>query len=176
MKKIFVAFLFVLLWNTFPVWADELKIGEKVPNFALKDSSETIYTLDSKEFQGRVISVFYIEPSKKSWNKHVEAALLEDKELDRKNNYLGLYISNLKGSKMPNLIMKRVIKNNEENTDSLILLDKDYSIIKAWGLNNHSSDIVVLDKEKICRYVYKGKLPPEEVEKLISVIKEYQVK
>jgi predicted transcriptional regulator len=74
------------------------------------------------------------------------------------------------------MIIKRVIKNRRENTGSLILLDKNYSIIKAWGLKNHSSDIVVLDKEKICRYKYSGKLPPEEVEKLISIIKEYQVK
>jgi predicted transcriptional regulator len=106
----------------------------------------------------------------------VETALLKDEELDRKNSYKGLLITNIKAIKMPNLIMKRVIKNMQENTDSLILLDKDYNIIKAWGLNNYSSDVVVLDKEKICRYVYKGKLPPKEVEKLISVIKEYQIK
>lgn len=176
MKKIFMVFFFILLCGSLSAWAAELKVGEKAPNFALKDLSGKTYTLDAEEFQGRVISVFYIEPQKKSWNKHVEAALFKDNELDRKNNYMSLYISNLKGSKMPRLIMKRVIKNKEENTDSLILLDKDYSIINAWGLNNHSSDIVVLDKEKICRYVYKGKLPTAEVEKLISVIKEYQVK
>jgi len=43
-------------------------------------------------------------------------------------------------------------------------------------LKNKSSYIVVLDKEGICRYVYNGKLPPEEVTKLIDVIKQYQVK
>ena len=176
MKKILVAVFFVLLWNAPFTWADELKVGEKPPDFTLQDSSGKVYTLASNEFQGRVISIFYIDPSKKSWNKHVETALLKDEELDRKNSYMGLYISNLKASKMPNLIIKRVIKNMQENTGSLILLDKDYSIIKTWGLKNHSSDIVVLDKEKICRYKYSGKLPPEEVEKLIRVIKEYQVK
>jgi predicted transcriptional regulator len=174
MKKMFIFFLLILLWGAFTAWADELKIGEKAPAFILKDASGKVYTLDSDEFQGRVISILYIDPSKKNWNKHVEAALLKDEELDRKNSYMGLYISNLKASKMPNLIIKRAIKNKQENTGSLILLDKDYSIIKLWGLNNHSSDVVVLDKEKICRYVYKGKLPLEEVEKLISIIKEYQ--
>lgn len=176
MKKAFAVAFFVLLWSASVAWADELKIGEKAPNFALKDSSGKIYTLDSNEFQGRVISILYIDPSKKSWNKHVETALLKDEELDRKNSYKDLLITNLKASKLPNLIMKRVIKSKQENTGSLILLDKDYSIIKVWGLNNHSSDVVVLDKEKICRYKYSGKLPPEEVDKLIAVIKEYQIK
>jgi predicted transcriptional regulator len=176
MKKIFMALLLVLLWSTFAAWADELKVGEKAPAFTLKDASGKVYTLDSAEFQGRVLSIFYIDPDQKRWNKQVETALLKDEELNRKNSYMGLYISNLKASKMPNLIIKRAIKNKQENTGSLILLDKDYSIIKAWGLKNHSSDVVVLDKEKICRYKYSGKLPQEEVEKLIGVIKEYQAK
>jgi predicted transcriptional regulator len=176
MKKIFMSFLLVLLCSAFAASADELKIGEKAPDFILKDASGKVYTLDSNEFQGRVISIFYMDPSKKNWNKHVETALLKDEELAKKTGYMSLYISNLKASKMPNLIIKRVIKNKQENTGWLVLLDKDYSIIRAWGLKNYSSDLVVLDKEKICRYKYSGILPPEEVTKLISVIKEYQVK
>jgi predicted transcriptional regulator len=176
MKKAFAVIFFVLLWSAPFAWADELKIGEKALNFSLQDYSGKIYTLDSQELQGRVISIFYNDPDKKNWNKHVEDALHKDDGLDRKNNYKGLYITNLKASKLPNLIIKRVIKSKQQTTGSVILLDLDYSIIKAWGLKNYSSDIVVLDKERICRYLYNGKLPPEEVEKLISVIKEYQVK
>ncbi len=176
MKKALAVIFFTLLWSASVAWADELKIGEMAPNFSLQDYSGKVYTLDSQEFQGRVISIFYNDPDKKTWNRHVEDALLKDDGLDRKNNYTSLCITNLKASKLPDLIIKRVIKSRQEKTGSLILLDSDYNIIKAWGLKNYSSDIVVLDKEKICRYVYNGKLPPEEVEKLISVIKEYQVK
>jgi len=176
MKKALAVIFFALLWSASVAWADELKIGEMAPNFSLQDYSGKVYTLDSQEFQGRVISIFYNDPDKKTWNRHVEDALLKDDELDRKNNYMSLCITNLKASKLPNLIIKRVIKSRQEKTGSVILLDSDYSIIKAWGLKNYSSDIVVLDKERICRYIYNGKLPPEEVEKLISVIKEYQVK
>ena len=176
MKKALAVIFFALLWSASVAWADELKIGEIAPNFSLQDYSGKVYTLDSQEFQGRVISIFYNDPDKKTWNRHVEDALLKDDELDRKNNYMSLCITNLKASKLPNLIIKRVIKSRQEKTGSVILLDSDYSIIKAWGLKNYSSDIVVLDKERICRYIYNGKLPPEEVEKLISVIKEYQVK
>ena len=176
MKKALAVIFFVLLWSASFAWADELKIGEKALNFSLQDYSGKVYTLDSQEFQGRVISIFYNDPDKKNSNKHVEDALFKDDGLDQKNNYMSLCITNLKASKLPNIIIKRVIKSRQEKTGSVILLDFDYSIIKAWGLKNHSSDIVVLDKERICRYIYNGKLPPEEVEKLISVIKEYQVK
>lgn len=176
MKKAFAVVFFVLLWSTPFAWADELKVGEKAPNFSLQDYSGKVYTLDSQEFQGRVISIFYIDHGKKHLNNHVEDALLKDEELDRKTSYKELRITNLKASKLPNFIIKSVIKNKQKKTGSVILLDFDYSIIKAWGLQNHSSDVVVLDKERTCRYLYNGRLPPEEVEKLISVIKEYQTK
>jgi len=56
------------------------------------------------------------------------------------------------------------------------LLDDKYTILNLWGLKNHSSDVVVLDKERICRYIYEGKLPEGEVSKMANIIKEYQVK
>jgi predicted transcriptional regulator len=43
-------------------------------------------------------------------------------------------------------------------------------------MKDDSTDVVVLDKERICRYVYYGKLPPEELTKMIGIIKEYQAK
>jgi predicted transcriptional regulator len=53
-------------------------------------------------------------------------------------------------------------------------LDLDYTILNLWGVKNDSSDVVVLDKERICRYLCNGKLPQDEVTKMIGVIKEYR--
>jgi predicted transcriptional regulator len=176
MKKTILAVFFVLLWCALPAWASELKVGDKAPDFSLKDSLGKVYSLDSDEFKGRVLSIFYVDPDEKDLNNHVEDALLKDKGLDRDRTYKGLGITNLKASKMPNFIIKSVIKSKKEKTGAIILLDYDYTVLNLWGLKNHSSDLVVLDKNKICRYVYKGKLPPEEVAKAINIIKEYQVK
>ncbi|MEN6489280.1 MAG: YtfJ family protein [Smithella sp.] len=77
---------------------------------------------------------------------------------------------------MPNFIIKSVFKDKQEKTGSIILLDDKYAILNLWGLKNHSSDLVILDKSRICRYIYKGKLPPEEITKAINIIKEYQVR
>lgn len=176
MKKTILAVFFILLWCALPAWASELKVGEKAPDFNLKDSQGKIYSLDSDEFKGRVVSAFYVDPDEKDLNNHVEDALLKDQGLDRKNTYKGFGITNLKASKLPNFIIKSVIKSKQEKTKAIILLDYDYTILNLWGLKNHSSDLVVLDKDRICRYVYNGKLPPEEVTKVIDIIKEYQIK
>jgi len=170
------AVFFVLLWCALPAWASELKVGEKAADFSLKDSQGKVYTLDADEFKGRVVSIFYVDPDEKDLNNHVEDALLKDQELDRKTSYKGFGITNLKASKLPNFIIKSVIKSKQEKTGAIILLDYDYTIMNLWGLKNDSSDLVILDKDRICRYVYNGKLPPEEVTKAINIIKEYQVK
>jgi predicted transcriptional regulator len=175
MKKIIWIVLIVLMSSTLAAYATELKVGEKAPNFFLKDSQGNVFTLDSPEFRGRVLSVFYINPDAKDLNRHVEDALIKDNELDRQTSYKGFGITNLKAGKLPNFVYKSAIKNRREKTGGVILLDYDYTILNLWGLKNRS-DVVVLDKERICRYVYNGKLPLAEVDKLISVIKEYQVK
>lgn len=176
MKKTILAVFFILLWCVLPAWASELKVGEQAVNFALKDSQGKIYTLDSDEFKGRVISIFYVDPDKKDLNNHVEDALLKDHGLDRKNNYKGFGITNLKASKLPNFIIKSVIKDKQEKTGAVILLDYDYTVLNLWKLKNHSSDFIILDKNRICRYIYCGKMPPGEIAKAINIIKEYQVK
>lgn len=176
MKRSIATVVLIVLWCAFPVYAAGLKVGEKAPNFSLKDSLGNVYTLDSPELKGMVLSVFYVDPDEKDLNNHVEDALIKDPGLDRNKRYKGVGITNLKASKMPNFLIKSVIKSKQEKTGATILLDYDYTILKLWGLKNHSSDVVVLDKDRICRYVYYGKLPQEEVKKLINVIKEYQVK
>jgi predicted transcriptional regulator len=119
-----------------------------------------------------------VDPDEKDTNNHVEDALKKEKEaggLD-KTKYEGFGIANLKATNLPNFIIKMLVKNKQEKTGAIVLLDYDYTILNQWGLKNDSSDVVVLDKERICRYVYSGKLPPEELAKMIQIIKEYQIK
>jgi predicted transcriptional regulator len=175
MKNLIMGVLLVLLWSTFAVAAD-LKVGEKALDFRLRDSLGKEYTLNSPELKGRVLYFNYSDPSSKDMNKHVDDALKSDPGLDRKKSYVGLGIANMKASLMPDFAIARVIKSKQQETGATILLDDNYIILNNWGLKNKVSNVVVLDKERICRYIYKGKLPKDEVEKLINKIKEYQVK
>ena len=176
MKKTVAFVLLGLLWTVSAAVAAELKVGDKAPDFKLKDSTGKEYSLASPDFEGRVISIFYVDPDEKDMNVHVEDALLKDTGLDRKTRYKGLGITNMKATALPNFLIKKIIKSKQEKTGAIILLDYDYTILNLWGLQNDSSNVVIMDKERICRYIYKGKLPPEEVAKVIEIIKEYQVK
>jgi uncharacterized protein len=176
MKKILSAVVVMLLCSVLNGFAVELKVGDKAPDFSLKDSMGKAFSLHSPEFQGKVMSIFYVDPDEKDLNAHVEDALLKDPGLERNVRYKGLGITNLKASKMPNFLIKSVVKSKQEKTGAVILLDDKYTILNLWGLKNDTSSLVILDKERICRYVYNGKLPPAEVGKVLKIIKEYQVK
>jgi len=131
-----------------------------------------------RTYKGKVLYIAYVDPDEKDTNNHVEDALKKDKEsgaLD-KTRYEGFGIVNLKASGLPNFIIKASIKSKQEKTGAIILLDYDYAILNLWGLKNDSSEVVVLDKERVCRYIYHGKLPADELAKMIQTIKEYQVK
>jgi uncharacterized protein len=178
MKKIVFALFLVLLWIVSSVAAAELKVGDKAPDFKLKDSTGKEYSLDHPRFKDKVLYIGYVDPDEKDTNNHVEEALKKERDsggLD-KTKYEGFGIANLKATNLPNFIIKMLIKSKQEKTGAIVLLDYDYTILNQWGLQNDSSDGVILDKERICRYVFNGKLPPEELTKMIQIIKEYQVK
>lgn len=173
-KAIKAAFLFFLL--TAAAGAAELKVGDKAADFSLSDLQRKVYNLESAEFKGRVLSIFYIVPDKKDLNSHVENALLKDELLDRDKSYQNVGIINLKAAKLPKFIVSDLIKDKQRKTGATILLDPDFTIISLWGLKKNTSNFLVLDKDRVCRYIYKGKMPPQEVTIALNIIKEYQVK
>ena len=178
MKKAVFVVLLALVWTVSVAAAAELKVGDKTPDFKLKDSTGKEYSLEDARFKGKVLYIAYVDPDEKDTNNHVEDTLKKEREsggLD-KARYEGFGIVNLKASNLPNFIIKSSIKSKQEKTGAVILLDYDYTILNLWGMKNDSSDVLVVDKERICRYVFKGKLPQEELVKMIQIIKEYQVK
>ena len=170
--------LLALVWTVSVSLAAELKVGDKASDFKLKDSTGKEYSLDHPQFKGQG-AVHRLYGSRREGHEQ-SCGGRPEKERDSggldKTRYESFGIVNLKASMMPNFLIKSAIKSKQEKTGALTLLDFDYTILNLWGLKNDSSDVVVLDKERICRYVYNGKLPPEELAKMIQIIKEYQVK
>jgi uncharacterized protein len=178
MKRMIFLALIALVWTASPAFATELKVGDKAPDFKLKDSTGKEYSLEDPRFKGKTLYIAYVDPDEKDTNNHVEDALKREREsggLD-KARYEGFGIANLKATRLPNFLIKALVKSKQEKTGAVVLLDYNYAILDLWGLKNDSSDVVVLDKERVCRYTYSGKLPPEELAKMIEIIKEYQVK
>lgn len=178
MKRTILAVLLILLWTVAGAVAADLTVGGSAAGFNLKDPKGVEYSLDSPQYKGKVVVVFYADPGSKDLNNELQNALKAAREagtLDKKN-YEGLGVVNLKDSMVPNFVLKSIIKSKQEETKAVILMDPDYAVLNLWGLTRNTSNIIMLDKQRVCRYILKGKVPSADVAKIIGLIQEYQVK
>ena len=177
MKKTLMAVLMVLLLTTSTVAAD-LKVGDSAAGFNFKDPLGKEYSLDSPLYKGKVVVIFYADPGSKDLNNDLQNALKSARESGKidKKNYEGLGVVNLKDSMVPNWMLKSIIKSKQEETKAVILMDPDYAVLNLWGLTKKTSNIILLDKKRICRYLNKGKVAPADVSKVVGLVQEYQVK
>ena len=175
MKKIFGLVLLAVLFTASLAMAAELKVGDKVTDFMLKDAlSGKDYTLASPELAGRVLYIVYASTSSSDDNDHVSDALKANKDLDRlksENKYAGLGIGNQKDSPVPNFIINAVAKRKQEKTGSIILLDPDFSIGNTWGVPHKIATSILIDKNRTVLYIFSGKTPAENIPKIIELIK-----
>jgi predicted transcriptional regulator len=157
MKKVLMV-LFVLLMSASLAMAAGLKVGDKAPACGFKDSAGTMYNLDNAPFAGKVVAVYYTD----------------------KASAEGMAVVNLKDTPLPNFILKKLILKKQEEIKSPILIDENYTLVNGWGLNGKAYNIVLFDKSRTIRYIYKGGeravVPPAEIDKLISLIRQCQVK
>jgi predicted transcriptional regulator len=179
MKKVLIAMMMVFCLGVATSFAAPLKVGDKMPDFKLKDALEDKeYSLSSPEYANKVVYIVYASSSSADDNDHVTAALNANPDVTRlksEKNYIGLGIGNQKDSPVPNFIIKQISKRKQKTSGAVILLDPDFTIGNILGLESpHKGAVSVLvDKNRTIRYLCEGKTPAENIPKIIELIKKY---
>ncbi len=177
MKKIISVVLLILLCSAFVSYAADLKVGDKLGDFKLKAAlDDKEYSLNSPEFAGRAVYIVYASTSSADDNDHVTNAINADKDVMRlksENKYVGLGIGNEKDSHVPNFVIKMVAKHKQKSSGAIVLLDPDFTIGNLWGAPHKIATSILVDKNRIVRYIYSGKTPAENIPNIIELIKKY---
>jgi predicted transcriptional regulator len=177
MKKVIAVVCLVLLLGAVTSYAAGLKVGDKIGDFKLNSAlDDKAYTLSSPEFAGRVVYIVYASTSSADDNDHVSDALKANKDLDRlktENKYVGLGIGNQKDSPVPNFIIKKVAASKQKKTGAIVLLDPDFIYGNVLGAQHKIATSVLVDKNRVIRYIYEGKTPMGNIPKIIDLIKQY---
>jgi len=177
MKKVIAVVFLVLLLGSFTSYAAGLKVGDKIPDFkfnAALDDKE--YSLSSPELAGRAVYIVYASSSSADDNDHVSDAIEADKDIVRlksEKKYAGLGVGNEKDSPVPNFVIKAISKRKQKKTGAIILLDPDFTYGNLVGAPHKIATSILVDKERIVRYVYSGKTPMGNIPTLIDLIKKY---
>lgn len=175
MKKLHVT-LFMLLATTVIAFAQtgELKVGERAPEWVFPNADGKEYTME--HWPNMVLQINYVDPDHSDMNdaandavsKAVDAGKIIDDE------FAGFGILDCKSTWKPNSLIRLIAGNKAKKYGTTILFDYDATLQKSWNLPKDSYSIVIIDKNRICRAIYKGEVKPEQYDKLIKLISDIQ--
>jgi hypothetical protein len=173
MKKMIFTLLFTSL-ATILIHAQggvKLEVGMKAPDWKFMDASKKEFTMNS--WSGRILQVNYVDPDEKDlnepYNEVVDKAVKVDMRIDSLK-FKGIGITDCKSTWLPNGAIRLIAGNKAKKFKTTILFDYDASLQKLWGLPEDNYSVIILDRNRVCRYICKGKIPESENEKIVQLI------
>lgn len=172
MKKLIFIILFTVIGLTSVVsQAVKLEVGMKAPEWTFTDADKNEFTMNS--WAGKVLQVNYVDPDESDLNDAFNDAVDKAADIDKRINkdyFKGFGIVDCKSTWKPNGLIRMIAGNKAKKYDTTILFDYKGTLQELWGLPRDSYSVVILDKNRICRAIYKGKIPDSEHEKIIQLI------
>lgn len=171
MKKSISVLLFSFLMVS--LYGQKIQVGMKAPDWKFKDAENKEYTLNT--WPGKVLQINYVDPDEaelnEPFNESVNKAVDTDKKISREQ-FQGFGIVDTKSTWKPNGIIRSIAGKKAKKFNTTILFDYEGTLQSLWGLPKDSYSVVILDKNRIVRALYTGKIPDAENEKIIQLIQQ----
>jgi predicted transcriptional regulator len=173
MKKTFLILLLTILAVSYvsAQTGTKLVIGQKAPEWKFTDADKKEFTMNS--WPGKVLQINYVDPDESDLNDPYNDAIDKATDVDKRINkdfFKGFGIVDCKSTWKPNGLIRMIAGNKAKKYDTTILFDYDGILQRDWGMPKDSYSVVIVDKNRIVRAVYTGKIPESENEKIIQLI------
>jgi len=149
----------------------KLAVGMKAPEWMFTDAEKKEFTMNS--WAGKVIQVNYVDPDESElnepFNEAVDKAVDVEKRISR-DYFKGFGIVDCKSTWKPNALIRAIAGNKAKKFNTTILFDYDAKLQSLWGMPEDNYTVVILDKNRICRALFVGKIPESDNEKIIQQI------
>ncbi len=175
MKKGIICLLTVIFLGGV-VYAEELKVGMKAPDWSFKDSEKKDFSM--KTWEGKVLLINYNDPDAADMNEHFNEKVKKAKNEGRlkPETYKGIGIADCAATWKPDFLIRKIAGKKAKKYNTTILFDYDATLRNLWGLKKDSGNVVLLDKDRVCRAIIRGRVPEDQIETLIKLIEELQKK
>lgn len=173
MKNLIVLIVFTALTITTMTGQTGVKlaVGMKAPEWMFTDADKKEFTMNS--WAGKVLQINYVDPDEQDlnepFNDYVHKAADIDKRINR-DFFKGFGIVDCKSTWKPDVLIRMIAGKKAKKFNTTILFDYDAKLQNLWGLPEDSYSVVILDKNRVCRALYKGKIPEAENEKTVQFI------
>jgi predicted transcriptional regulator len=173
MKKLIFSILFATL--AFPLIygqaGTKLIVGMKAPDWKFTDAGRKEFSMNS--WEGKVLQVNYVDPDVSDMNDTFNDAIKKATDVDKRiprDLFKGIGVVDCKSTWKPNGLIRLIAGNKAKKYGTTILFDYDATLQKIWGLPKDEYSVVFLDKNRVCKAIYKGKIPDSEIEKAIQMV------
>ena len=151
--------------------AVKLAVGMKAPEWMFTDADRKEFTMNS--WAGKVIQLNYVDPDVSDLNDPFNDAINKSIDVEKRisrDNFKGFGVVDCKSTWKPNALIRMIAGNKAKKYGTTILFDYDAKLQNLWGLPKDNYTVVILDKNRVCRKIYTGKIPESENEKAIQLI------
>jgi len=149
----------------------KLAVGMKAPEWTFKDADNKEFTMNS--WPGKVLQVNYVDPDEQDMNEKFNEAVKKACDVDKTINrdyFKGFGIVDCKSTWKPDFLIRTIAGNKAKKFNTTILFDYDATLQKLWGMPKDSYSIAILDKKRVCRALFKGKMTEADYQKTIQLI------
>jgi len=171
MKKLLFVILLAAFILPYAASQGKLEIGKKAPEWVFTDADKKEFTMDS--WPGKVLQINYVDPDESdlndAFNDAVDKATDVDKIIDREL-FKGFGIVDNKSTWKPDGLVRMIAGKKAKKYDTTILFDYEGQLHKDWGMPKDSYTIVIVDKNRIVRGVYEGKIEDADIPPIIEMI------
>jgi predicted transcriptional regulator len=174
MKKIVILVCAAFLLFGLTVHAEELQVGMTASDWSFKDADGTVFTMDS--WAGKVLLINYVDPDESDLNEHFTDAMKKAKNdgLLKEETYKGIGIADCDATWKPNFAIRVIAGNKAKKYNTVILFDYDAALRNAWGLKKDTANAILLDKNRVCRAIIRGRVPDDQVASLVQLAVDLQ--
>jgi predicted transcriptional regulator len=171
MKKLLFTLLLAAFILPFAAAQGQLEIGKKAPEWTFTDADKKPFTMDS--WPGKVLQINYVDPDESDLNDAFNDAIDKATDVDKtinKDYFKGFGIVDCKSTWKPDGLVRLIAGKKAKKYDTTILFDYDGVLHNDWGMPKDSYTIVIVDKNRIVRGVYEGKIADAEIPGIIDMI------
>ncbi|OGV53561.1 MAG: hypothetical protein A2017_20905 [Lentisphaerae bacterium GWF2_44_16] len=158
-------------------WGGILNEGNKPGDWQLEDSGGKVFK--SEASSAKVLMVNYLAPEEADMNSHVTEAMekaVREGVLSQ-DECISMAIIDCKASWKPNCLIREFASSKIEKYKKAkikLLFDYNASLRNNWGFEKGSSNIVIFDRNGICRAVIRGRVPEHKVNDLLALVRKLQ--
>ena len=162
----FYFFLFTFLFSQ-----SSLEVGMPAPEWRFPDADGNLFTMD--DWAGKIMGLSYVDPDESEMNEEFNDRIKKAIDIDSlisRDSFKGIGIADCASSWKPDFLIKAIGGRKAKKYETTVLFDSDAILRKSWNLYEDSYNIIILDKGRIVRGLYKEKMTELEMDEALQLI------